>query len=90
MSALAKIQSATVTGGGNNVRDGRYKLLVEKCEYSKGFQGERFVAELRVIEASATGLLDESGRPVAPNAVGTTYSLVCLLDKLTLFLRTRA
>ncbi len=82
MSALAKIQSAQATGGGNNIRDGRYKYLIEAFTYAKGFQGERVVAELRVIEsAPAIDVTGPDGKPVTPNAVQSSCSMVCLLDQ---------
>lgn len=81
-SALSKIVTARPSGGGNNIRDGRYKYLIEKCLYDpKAFNGELFVAELRVIEAQYNGDVDEKNQPTTPNAVGSTVSMTCLLDK---------
>ncbi len=81
MSAFKKIADASATGGGSNIRDGLYKFLVEKVTYQKGHSGEVFIAELRVLESSATGAVDEQGRPVIPNAVGSSCSMVCNLTK---------
>lgn len=79
--AFAKIASASATGGGNNIRDGIYKMLVEKVHIQKGHTGESFIAEFRVIESSSNGATDEQGRPIVPNAPGSTCSMVCNLTK---------
>lgn len=79
--AFAKIAAASATGGGNNIRDGIYKFLVEKISLQNGHTGECFIAEFRVVESTANGALDEQGRPVVPNAVGSTCSMVCNLTK---------
>jgi hypothetical protein len=79
--AFAKIAGASITGGGNNIRHGNYTFLIEKVEIDTKFGGEMFIAEFRVAEAEANGAVDEQGRPVVPNAVGSTCSLVCNLTK---------
>lgn len=79
--AFSKIASATATGGGNNIRDGIYKFLVEKVHIQGGHSGECFIAEFRVLESSPNGAVDEQGRPVVPNAPGSTCSMVCNLTK---------
>lgn len=79
--AFSKIATASATGGGNNIRDGIYKLLVEKVHMQTGHTGECFIAEFRVIESSPNGALDEQGRPVVPNAPGSTCSMVCNITK---------
>ena len=81
MSAFAKIAGAPMTGGGSSIRDGFYKFLVEKITYQKGHSGEVFIAELRVMESKSDGSVDDQGKPVVPNAVGSTCSLVCNLTK---------
>lgn len=88
MSSLSKIATAKMTGGGSNIRDGKYKMLVEKCELKKGHYGESFIAELRVVEATPNGEMqiaaDErsvTDKAVVPNPVNTTCSLVCNLTK---------
>lgn len=79
--AFSKIASASATGGGNNIRDGVYKLMVEKVHIQHGHTGECFISEFRVIEASANGSVDEQGRQIVPNAPGSTCSMVCNLTK---------
>jgi hypothetical protein len=86
--SLSRIAGAKMTGGGSNIRDGKYKLLVENCKLQKGYEGECFIAELRVIEAVPNGEMqiasDEkttTDKPVVPNAVGSTCSLICNLTK---------
>lgn len=81
MGALSKIAAATPTGGGNNIRDGLYLYYVERVTHHKGFKGERYVFEFRVVESEASTELDENGKVTPPNAVGTACSMVCLLDK---------
>lgn len=76
-----KIAAATATGGGNNIRDGRYKFLIEKCHIQEGHTGTCLIAEFRVMEAAASGALDEQGKPVIPNPVGSTCSMVCNVTK---------
>lgn len=79
--AFAKISGAQESGGGNIIRDGNYKLLIEKVHMLNGHNGECFIAEMRVMEASPSGALDEFGKPVVPNPAGTTCSLVCNITK---------
>jgi hypothetical protein len=81
IGAFSKIASASATGGGNNIRDGVYKLMVDKVHIQKGHTGECFIAEFRVIDANANGAVDDNGRPVVPNAVGSSCSMVCNLTK---------
>jgi hypothetical protein len=79
--AFAKISGAQESGGGNIIRDGNYKLLIEKVHMLNGHNGECFIAEMRVLESAASGLADEFGKPVIPNPVGSTCSLVCNITK---------
>jgi hypothetical protein len=76
-----KIADATATGGGNNIRDGIYKFLVEKCHIQEGHTGTCLIVEFRVMESTASGAVDEKGVPVAPNPVGSTCSMVCNVTK---------
>lgn len=86
-SALNKITKATATKGGNNIKDGNYLYFVEKLSYDeRGYSGATFVAEFRVVEAASNGATDEPkkgmpGKPTIPNTVGSSCSMVCLLDK---------
>lgn len=79
--AFAKIAGASATGGGNNIRDGIYKLMVERITIQNGHTGESFIAEFRVMESQPNGAADEQGRPVLPNAVGSSCSMVANLTK---------
>jgi hypothetical protein len=79
--AFAKIAQASATGGGNNIRDGYYKFLIEKVTIQAGHTGESFIAEFRVIEAASSGQVDERGHAIQPNAVNSTCSMVCNLTK---------
>lgn len=81
-SALSKIEKATATGGGNNIRDGRYLYFIEKVVYNeKGHNGAAYIVEFRVVESESNGDVDEKGVPTIPNPVGSSCSMVCLLDK---------
>jgi hypothetical protein len=79
--AFAKVAGASATGGGNNIRDGVYEMMVEKVHMQSGHTGQCFIAEFRVLSASSNGAVDEKGHPVVPNAPGSTCSLVCNLTK---------
>lgn len=81
MSYFKQIGTANASGGGTYIRDGRYKFMVEKVHLNEGYSGACFIAELRVLEAEATGEVDEKGAPVQPNKVGSSCSLVCNLKK---------
>lgn len=87
MGALSKIQNATPTNGGNNIKDGNYLYLIEKITYDERARGgATFIAEFRVMESDANGATDEkkkgeSGKPTVPNPAGSTCSMVCQLDK---------
>lgn len=79
--AFAKVAAASATGGGNNIRDGVYEMMVEKVHLQHGHTGECFIAEFRVLKSTANGAVDDSGRTVVPNAPGSTCSMVCNLTK---------
>jgi hypothetical protein len=70
-----KIAKAAASNGGNYIKDGRYTFAVTKIEFAEKKVGACFIAEFRVLEAAAT----EDG--VAPNAVGSTCSMVQPIDK---------
>lgn len=74
---FTKLASAAATGGGNNIRDGIYKKLIEKVFVHEGHNGDCFIAEFRVVESEANGAVDDRGVPVIPNAVGSNCSMVC-------------
>lgn len=69
------ISTANPTGGGTNLRDGKYKLCVERFFEQSGYTGDCVIAEFRVLEAEAT----EEG--VKPNAVGSSCSSVWNVTK---------
>lgn len=77
---FATMATANASGGGNWIKDGIYKFMVEKVHLHTG-QSTCFIAELRVLEAQADGSVDANGKPVVPNAVGSSCSLVCDLVK---------
>ena len=81
MSMFGKIAGASASGGGNHLRDGNYVLLVENVMLEKKFGGETFIAEMRVMQATPNGELDDKGNAIVPNKVGSTASLVCNLTK---------
>jgi hypothetical protein len=70
-----------MTGGGNNIRDGIYKLLIEKVTLQELQGGDTFIAEMRVLESRSNGALDEAGKTITPNAQGSSVSLVCQIGK---------
>lgn len=86
-SALSKIAAATPTKGGINIRDGRYRYLVEKITYDeKSRSGAAYIVEFRVIKSESNGDTDEKrqgevGKPTVPNPVGSSCSMVSLIDK---------
>lgn len=73
--------AASPTGGGNNIRDGIYRFLIERFFLNSGHSGDSVIAELRVVEAVANGAADDKGHPVVPNTVGSTCSMVCNITK---------
>lgn len=78
------IKDAKIFGKGTNIRDGRYVFLIESVKEQRNQKNEeQFIAELRVVEATATGEyeIDSTGKAttsklVAPNAVGSSCSYV--------------
>lgn len=80
---LAEIAGATPTGGGNNLRDGRYRLAVRKTALESGFKGARWGMDFVVAACSKMpGLVElKTGRPIdiEPNAVGTDVGIVKML-----------
>lgn len=80
MGAFAKIAAGKIGGGGSRIRDGIYKLVVEKVFVNNGFNGETFITEFRVLDSKSSGELDEKGNPIIPNAVGSTCSVAIPLS----------
>lgn len=81
---LKKISEATVSGGGNNLRDGRGRIAVTKLALEDGFNGSRFTTEGIIVGSSkipVTELLTGKALDIEPNAVGTDVSIVQMLDK---------
>jgi hypothetical protein len=78
--AFSKIAGARVSGGGNHIRDGIYKLMVEKAFIQQGHKGETFIAEFRVMESTPSSEVDAQGRPIQPNPVGSSCSFVAVLS----------
>lgn len=70
-----KIVSASASGGGNIIRDGKYVFDVIRCLTKRAFRGGTvFIAELDVVDAEPTT------PGVEPNRPGTTASWVLNLD----------
>src|SRR5579872_1809295 len=81
---LKKIGEATVSGGGNNLRDGRGRLALRKFALESGFHGSRAVAEFIVVASQKKQVVSvKTGKPldIEPNAPGTDVSIVNMLDK---------
>lgn len=79
MGWASQTATARASGGGNYLRDGKYKLAVEKAFVKNDDKGGwTFIAELRVLEAGPAGYeaLDDKGKPIVPNKVGSTASFV--------------
>ena len=89
-----KVADAKASGSGNHIRPGRGILMVKEMKYdAKGHKGEKFIAELRVVESvSIAGRTDKEGKPVLANEPGSTVSFVQLFDqhKETAFPNTKA
>lgn len=49
---LKKIASSTPSSGGNNLLDGRGRLVVKKLELADGYEGDRLVAKFVVLSSS--------------------------------------
>lgn len=83
MSLLGKaVAGAKASGAGEFIRAGEYTLMIEKIFENKGYEGECIIAEFRVVNAEAfDGVLDEQGKPVRPNPVGSTCSVVFNVTK---------
>lgn len=81
---LKKIAESSASGGGNNLRDGRGRLVVKKLSLDDGFKGARFVTEAVVIASSkipVTELKTGKTLDITPNEVGSDLSIVHMLDK---------
>lgn len=80
-SFYSQIAAAAASGGGTYISDGVYKLMVEKLfeknSTHAGGSGLSFIAEFRVIESSPHPEYPD----VKPNAVGTTCSVVCSVQR---------
>lgn len=72
---FSKIANASATKGGNNLKDGKYRLIVERMLLNTGHSGTCFIPELRVVKA------EKSEQDVEPNAPGSTVSCVWNVTK---------
>lgn len=81
---LKKIAESSVSGGGNNIRDSRGRLVVKKLALEDGFKGSRFVAEFIVVGSNkvhVTSLKTGNILDIAPHTVGEEVSWVQMLDE---------
>jgi hypothetical protein len=85
MSMFAKLATAKMTSGGTNVRDGKYRFMVENVIARENHKKEeQVIAELRVISSEAVdevaigpdGWPYADGRKAVPNAPGSSCSIV--------------
>lgn len=81
---LRKIADSAVSGGGNNIRDGRYRFAIKKLALEDKFSGTVFIAEFVVVAASkipVTSLKTGEKLNIEPNEAGSDVSWVQLVDK---------
>lgn len=81
---LNKIATASVTSGGNNLRDGSGRAALRKFELTDGFKGTRAVFEFIVVSSrkkQVTELKTGKQIEVEPNLPGSDFSVVNMLDK---------
>jgi hypothetical protein len=81
---LQKIAKSTVSSGGNNLLDGRGRLIVKRLALEDGFNGARFTAEFAVYASSKIPAVSlKTGLPIdiSPNPVGSDVGIVNMLDK---------
>ncbi len=79
---LDAIADSTPTGGGNNLRDGRYRLAVRKTGFGDGFNGARWDLDLVVVNCAKVAVAEvKTGKPldIEPNGVGTDVGIVKML-----------
>ena len=83
MGMFSGVKEASMSGGGNNFRDGKYKCLVEKITAKKGYKGNTFIAEMRIVESEAVTEYEiardqksTTDKLVKPNAPNTNASYV--------------
>jgi hypothetical protein len=80
MSFAKELASAKTSGGGNFIKDGRGKLIVKSAAIVSGHKDKKtFIVEAYVKESAST-MTDRDGKPVPPNAPGSTVSYVQLLS----------
>jgi hypothetical protein len=72
---FGKIAAASATKNGNNLRDGKYRLRIERFVLNTGHNGTCFIPEFRVMEAQKTE------PDVEPNQPGATVSCVWNVSK---------
>lgn len=81
---LKKIAEASVSGGGNNIRDGRGRLIIKRLALESGFKGQRFVAEFTVQNSQKMAVSSQkTGEKldIEPNGPMTDVSWVQLFDE---------
>lgn len=81
---LKKVAAAQVSGGGNNIRDGRGQLVVKRIALESGYNGSRFVVEFAVVSSAKVPVQSEKtgeSLDVEPNPPGSDVSWVQMLDK---------
>lgn len=82
---IAKVAKSNASaGGGNNLRDGRGRLVVKRLSFDNGFNGDRFSSEFIVFgsnKIAVTELKTGKALDIEPNAIGTDVSVVQMLDK---------
>lgn len=81
---LKKIAESAVSSGGNNIRDGRGRLIIKRLALESGFKGQRFVAEFAVQSSQkipVSSIKTSQRLEIEPNEPGSDVSWVQLFDE---------
>ena len=75
------ISNAKANAKSDNFRDGTGVAMVEELVSFEGNDGPTFVARFEIVSSAPKGDLDETGKPVTPNAPGSQVGWVQKLAK---------
>lgn len=75
-----KIARTSVSGSGQNIRHGRYVLMLDKWEFRHGHKGISDIHEFIVVKSDKIVVMEDTRVEAEPNAVDTRCSAVYNYD----------
>jgi hypothetical protein len=84
-SLMQKLKKASMSGAGNNIRDGKYRAVVKHMGFKTGFKGTRYQIEFIIVNSQKVSVVSPKTNlalDIEPNSIGSSVDWLCVkLDK---------